>query len=141
LAGSDQRDWASAGPAARCALPEEGSVPRYDYRCEAGHRYEKTEPFGSPAQQPCEKCGKPAQRQFGAPSIVFKGSGWYSTDSQRTLRSGVGTVRDSDGGDSSSDSGDDSDSAPAPATKKKAAPKASSSKPAPRRSSKAASDD
>ena len=49
-------------------------MPRYDYQCERGHRYEKQESFGAPAQQTCEKCGAPANRQFGAPSIVFKGS-------------------------------------------------------------------
>lgn len=75
-------------------------MPRYDYQCERGHRYEKQESFGAPAQQPCERCGAPANRVFGAPSIVFKGSGWYSTDSQRTLRSGVGTARDGEVGGS-----------------------------------------
>lgn len=64
-------------------------MPLYDYQCEAGHRYEKREPFGSPAQQPCEQCGKPAQRLLNAPPILFKGSGWYVTDSKRTLRTGV----------------------------------------------------
>ena len=64
-------------------------MPLYDYQCEAGHRYEKRESFGSPAQQPCEKCGKPARRLLNAPPILFKGSGWYVTDSKRTLRSGV----------------------------------------------------
>jgi putative FmdB family regulatory protein len=57
-------------------------VPRYDYRCEAGHRYEKQEPFGSPSEHPCEKCGKTAQRQISAPTVVFKGGGWYKTDSR-----------------------------------------------------------
>ena len=73
-------------------------MPRYDYQCERGHRYEKQESFGAPAQQPCEKCGAPANRQFGAPSIVFKGSGWYSTDSQRSVRAGVGSSRDGEVG-------------------------------------------
>ena len=73
-------------------------MPRYDYQCERGHRYEKQESFGAPAQQPCEKCGAPANRLFGAPSIVFKGSGWYSTDSQRSVRAGVGSSRDGEVG-------------------------------------------
>ena len=54
-------------------------MPRYDYRCEAGHRYERTEPFGSPADQPCERCGKPAHRVLNAPTVLFKGSGFYKT--------------------------------------------------------------
>jgi len=64
-------------------------VPLYDYQCEAGHRYEKRESFGAPAQQPCDQCGKPARRLLNAPPIVFKGSGWYVTDSKRTLRPGA----------------------------------------------------
>jgi putative FmdB family regulatory protein len=64
-------------------------VPLYDYQCEAGHRYEKRESFGAPAQQPCEVCGKPARRLLNAPPILFKGSGWYVTDSKRSLRTGI----------------------------------------------------
>ncbi|MGE0134422.1 MAG: FmdB family zinc ribbon protein [Dehalococcoidia bacterium] len=64
-------------------------MPLYDYQCEAGHRYEKRESFGAPAQQPCDQCGKPARRLLNAPPILFKGSGWYVTDSKRTLRAGA----------------------------------------------------
>jgi len=77
----------------------DSDVPTYDYRCPSGHRYEKREPFGSPAQQPCERCDKQAQRVLTSPTIVFKGSGWYKTDS-RGSNSKVGTERDS--GDSES---------------------------------------
>ena len=57
-------------------------MPLYDYRCEKGHRYEKREPFGSPATQPCERCGETARRVLHAPAIAFKGSGWYKNDSR-----------------------------------------------------------
>ncbi len=57
-------------------------MPTYDYQCEAGHQYEKREPFGSPPQQPCEECGEVARRLFSAPPVVFKGSGWYKTESR-----------------------------------------------------------
>jgi putative FmdB family regulatory protein len=105
-------------------------VPLYDYQCEAGHRYEIRLPFGSANEQPCEKCGKPARRLLSAPPIVFKGSGWYVTDSQRSLRTGVGTERGgtSESDSSTADSGPDTASEPAPAAKKKAAPRAKSSK-------------
>ncbi len=96
-------------------------MPRYDYQCEAGHRYEKTESFGSPAQQPCQRCGKPALRLLSAPSIVFKGSGWYSTDKGRSLRPGVGSVRDGESSDSDGESADGAgDSEAAPTAKKPA---------------------
>jgi putative FmdB family regulatory protein len=57
-------------------------VPRYDYRCEAGHKYELTEPFGSPAVHPCHKCGKEARRLLVAPPLVFKAGGYYKTESR-----------------------------------------------------------
>ena len=55
-------------------------MPRYDYRCKAGHKYEKQEPFGSPVEHPCEKCGKTALRQLSTPTVIFKGGGFYETD-------------------------------------------------------------
>jgi putative FmdB family regulatory protein len=77
-------------------------VPTYDYRCETGHRYEKREPFGSPSEHPCEKCGKSATRQLSVPSLAFKGSGFYITDSRS--RSGGDSSKSSNSSSSSSSS-------------------------------------
>jgi putative FmdB family regulatory protein len=57
-------------------------VPTYEYMCAAGHRYEKREGFDAPARQKCPKCRKDAQRVLSAPAVVFKGSGFYKTDSR-----------------------------------------------------------
>lgn len=58
-------------------------MPTYEYACEGcGARYEKREGFEAPSRQKCPKCGKPAQRVLFAPPIVFKGSGFYKTDSR-----------------------------------------------------------
>ena len=54
-------------------------MPRYDYRCESGHKYELQQPFGSPTEHPCERCGKPARRVLVAPPLVFKAGGFYKT--------------------------------------------------------------
>lgn len=55
-------------------------MPRYDYRCQRGHQYELQQPFGSPTEHPCEKCGRPAKRIVTvAPPIVFKAGGYYKT--------------------------------------------------------------
>jgi putative FmdB family regulatory protein len=59
-------------------------VPKYDYRCSAGHQYEKREGFDAPAVQTCEVCGIEARRVLTPPAIVFKGSGWYVTDSRKS---------------------------------------------------------
>jgi putative FmdB family regulatory protein len=58
-------------------------VPLYEYSCEScGKRYEKREGFDAPARQKCQHCGKMAIRVLHAPPIVFKGSGFYKTDSR-----------------------------------------------------------
>ena len=59
-------------------------MPKYDYRCSAGHQYEKREGFDAPAVQACQVCGVEARRVLTPPAIVFKGSGWYATDSRRS---------------------------------------------------------
>jgi putative FmdB family regulatory protein len=65
-------------------------VPKYDYRCTAcGHVYEKQEGFDAPAQQSCPQCSGLARRILVPPAIIFKGSGWYATDSRKSVREGV----------------------------------------------------
>jgi len=98
-------------------------VPTYDYRCESGHRYEKREHFGSPAQQPCERCSKPAQRVLTSPTIVFKGSGWYKTDSRggRTSKSASASDRDSAEGEQKAAAKADTESTTDGKTKSKTA--------------------
>jgi putative FmdB family regulatory protein len=62
---------------------EETSVPKYDYRCTAcGQVYEKREGFDAPSVQQCPSCQGVARRVLTPPAIVFKGSGWYKTDSR-----------------------------------------------------------
>ena len=62
-------------------------MPKYDYRCSAGHQYEKREGFDAPSVQTCEICGIEARRVLTPPAIVFKGSGWYITDSRKSAPS------------------------------------------------------
>jgi putative FmdB family regulatory protein len=58
-------------------------MPTYEYECPSGHRYETREGFDAPATQKCIKCRKTARRILFAPPIVFKGSGFYVTDSRK----------------------------------------------------------
>lgn len=58
-------------------------MPTYEYLCDAcGNRYEKQESFSAKPKQKCPSCGKTANRVIFAPPIVFKGSGFYKTDSR-----------------------------------------------------------
>jgi putative FmdB family regulatory protein len=57
-------------------------LPTYEYRCAAGHHYEKREGFDAPPKQKCTRCRRQASRLISAPPIVFKGSGFYKTDNR-----------------------------------------------------------
>lgn len=59
-------------------------MPTYEYECPSGHRYEKREGFDAPASQRCAQCRRMARRVLFAPPIVFKGSGFYVTDSRKS---------------------------------------------------------
>ena len=58
-------------------------MPVYEYRCSKGHDYERTEGFSAPSRQKCD-CGATAQRKISRPTVIFKGSGFYSTDNRRS---------------------------------------------------------
>ena len=64
-------------------------MPTYEYECAAGHRYETREGFDAPPAQKCLKCRRIARRVLHAPSVVFKGSGFYVTDSRKPAPNGA----------------------------------------------------
>jgi len=91
-------------------------VPLYDYRCSScGNHYELREGFDAPSRQPCPKCGNEAKRVLHPPPIVFKGSGFYITDSKK---GGSATLADNSfmDGDGAKTSTPSSDSAAAAAS-------------------------
>lgn len=81
-------------------------MPTYQYRCtECGHDLEAVQKFTDAALTECPNCGGSLRKVFNAVGVVFKGSGFYRTDSRKAP---------SEGG--SSDGG----SKPAPAKEKAA---------------------
>ena len=58
-------------------------MPTYEYRCPAGHEFEKfyRKISDAGAEVPCPQCGKIGERMISAGAgLVFKGSGFYITD-------------------------------------------------------------
>jgi putative FmdB family regulatory protein len=58
-------------------------MPTYDYRCEAcEHTFELYQSITAPTKRKCPQCGRLKLRRLIGPgaAIVFKGSGFYSTD-------------------------------------------------------------
>ncbi len=58
-------------------------MPVYTYQCQTcGVRFERKQSFSARPLTRCPECGQPVRRLFQPVGIVFKGSGWYSTDSR-----------------------------------------------------------
>lgn len=61
-------------------------MPTYEYHCDScGETYDLHQGFSAATEHACEECGKGiAKRVLHAPRVVFKGSGWYVTDSRNS---------------------------------------------------------
>ena len=72
-------------------------MPIYDYRCDhCGHVFSAVQSFSDEALEKCPNCGKKPRRLLSMPAIVFKGSGWYKTDSRPAERSSADGASASD---------------------------------------------
>ncbi|HMC32171.1 MAG TPA: FmdB family zinc ribbon protein [Candidatus Angelobacter sp.] len=56
-------------------------MPLYEYLCKkCKHKFEKIRKFSDPPIRKCPDCGGPVEQLLHAPTVQFKGSGWYATD-------------------------------------------------------------
>ena len=85
-------------------------MPTYVYACKnCGHRFEQYQSFSEDSLTTCPECEQEALRKvFDSVGIVFKGSGFYSTDSATSGASTVGGGSSSDGAGSSASSSEGS---------------------------------
>lgn len=109
-------------------------MPTYEYACgSCDSRHEIVQKMTDPTLTDCPDCGQPSLRKlFNGVGVVFKGSGFYRTDS----RSGSSESASSDSSSSSSSS--DSSSTSSSKSESKSASK-SESKPASKPASTASS--
>ena len=62
-------------------------MPRYDYRCtQCAVEFELVQKFSEAGQGECPTCGGAGQRVFHAVPVIYKGSGFYTTDYGRPKR-------------------------------------------------------
>ena len=58
-------------------------MPIYDYRCDhCGHVFSAVQSYTDATLEKCPSCGKRPRKLMATPAIVFKGGGWYKTDSR-----------------------------------------------------------
>ncbi|WP_082683869.1 MULTISPECIES: FmdB family zinc ribbon protein [unclassified Mycobacterium] len=99
-------------------------MPTYSYACtECDDRFDAIQAFSDASLTTCSKCNGRLRKLFGNVGVVFKGSGFYRTDSREsgksssngstnsgTSESSSSSDKSSTGSSSSSDSGKSSSS-------------------------------
>ena len=69
-------------------------MPTYEYECDGCHcRFEKRQGFDAEPVSTCPRCQGTAHRVIHSVPVLFKGSGFYSTDHGRGHRSSSSSAR------------------------------------------------
>jgi len=67
-------------------------MPTYEYACKTcGEHIDVVQSFGDEPLTVCPACGGELRKVFGAVGVVFKGSGFYKTDSRQTSKKSGGS--------------------------------------------------
>src|SRR6476646_9902837 len=100
-------------------------MPTYQYACvnaDCGNQFEIVQSFSDAPASECPVCGQSVRKVYGSVGVVFKGSGFYRTDSRAGAKNGKSdssstpaAASPSTSSSSSSASSSSSDSAPAKA--------------------------
>jgi putative FmdB family regulatory protein len=61
------------------------AMPTYEYACaKCGHQFEAVQSFSDAPISVCPECGGEVNKVFSNVGVVFKGSGFYKTDSRKS---------------------------------------------------------
>lgn len=86
-------------------------MPTYQYACkECDHQFEVVQSFNDASLTDCPQCQGPLRKLFGSVGVIFKGSGFYRTDSRSDSKKSSSTSGAS-GSSNGSSNGSSSDSA------------------------------
>ena len=100
-------------------------MPTYQYRCtHCGHDLEAVQKFSDAPLTECPSCGGSLRKVFNPVGVVFKGSGFYRTDSRSGTANGdgAGSAEKVAAGDKTKSNGDAK-----PGTKESATPRGNGS--------------
>jgi putative FmdB family regulatory protein len=107
---------------------KEEPVPTYQYSCtECGERVEAVQKFTDDPLTVCEACGGRLRKVFFPAGIVFKGSGFYRTDSRNGSKPASVPAKDKQTSESGSSGAAQTKPAAATAAKSESAAASSSS--------------
>lgn len=68
-------------------------MPTYQYACTAcDHRFDAVQSFSDASLTECPECGGKLRKLYGSVGVVFKGSGFYRTDSRSENKSSSTTA-------------------------------------------------
>ena len=80
-------------------------MPRYDYRCiQCDNHFELRQSFSEAGRGTCPECSGEGQRVYHAVPVIYKGSGFYTTDYGRPKPPVENGSKSSDSSKSSDDS-------------------------------------
>ena len=86
-------------------------MPIYEYACTAcGERTEARQSFDDPPLEECPHCGGKLRKLYSPVGIVFKGSGFYATDSKKKSSTSSSSSKSDSSSGSTSDSGSKTES-------------------------------
>lgn len=82
-------------------------MPVYEYECEnCGTRFERLQSINDEPVRQCPECAGAVHKIFHAAGIIFKGSGWYITDSRKATSGAVtGETKSTSGESKATDTG------------------------------------
>lgn len=70
-------------------------MPVYDYQCpNCWHGFEMRQSFDADPRATCPNCHGVSRRKFNAVPVIYKGSGFYTTDYGRGSHSGTTSSKD-----------------------------------------------
>ena len=79
-------------------------MPTYSYACtECGDRFDAVQTFTEDALTECAKCTGRLRKLFNSVGVVFKGSGFYRTDSRDASKSSAAKSESKSEGSTSSE--------------------------------------